>query len=160
MADLSEADLSNANFRGADLSDAYLEGADLSGADLSGAVLLDSNLRVVLLSDADFSRANLSGAIFSGSVLSGANFSGANFFQADLRGAELKELRNWRKVGSLSLANVWGVRNAPEGFLEWEIGEKGAVSVETVDEWWGMLDEPELYDAWKKKWDEEHGDRE
>lgn len=55
-ADLSDANLSGANLSGADLSGAYLDGADLSGADLSGAYLDGADL-----SGADLSYVNLSG---------------------------------------------------------------------------------------------------
>ena len=79
-ADLSGATLRCANLRGANLSDANLSGANLSGADLSGA-----NLRGANLSGADLRGANLSGA-----DLSGANLSGANLSDADLRGATLR----------------------------------------------------------------------
>jgi hypothetical protein len=61
-----------ANLSRADLSDANLSGADLSGANLSRANLSDANLY-----GANLSRANLSGADLSGANLSRANLSGA-----------------------------------------------------------------------------------
>ncbi|NEP90455.1 MAG: low-complexity protein [Okeania sp. SIO2C2] len=66
---LRDADLSGANLRDANLIRADLSGADLSGANLSGA---------------DLTRADLSGA-----NLSGANLSRANFIRTDLSGANL-----------------------------------------------------------------------
>ncbi len=58
-ADLSGADLSDANLRGANLSDANLRGANLSDADLSGADLSGADLSDANLSDADLRGANL-----------------------------------------------------------------------------------------------------
>ena len=75
--DLRRADLSGAYLRGADLSRADLRGADLSGADLSGAYLSRADLRGAYLSDADLSGAYLRGADLSGADLSGADLSGA-----------------------------------------------------------------------------------
>jgi hypothetical protein len=71
-ADLSGANLSDANFSGANLS--Y---ADLRSANLSGANLKNANLSYADLSDANLSYANLSGADLRSADLSGANLSGA-----------------------------------------------------------------------------------
>lgn len=77
-ANLRGADLSDSNLRGADLSDANLRGADLSDANLSGADLSDAYLRHAYLSRADLSDTNLSGADLSGADLSGADLSGVS----------------------------------------------------------------------------------
>ena len=66
---------------GADLSGANLSDADLSGASLSGANLRRANLRA----------ADLSGANLSRAYLGGANLSGANLSDAYLGGADLGE---------------------------------------------------------------------
>ena len=58
-ADLSYADLSNANLRNADLSYANLRGANLSDADLRDANLRGANLRYADLRGADLHGANL-----------------------------------------------------------------------------------------------------
>jgi|GEM_PF-1248175 len=94
-ANLSGAYLRGANLRGANLSDANLRGADLSGANLSdanlsGAYLIDANLRGAYLSGANLSDANLSGANLRGANLSDANLSGAYLIDANLRGADLR----------------------------------------------------------------------
>jgi hypothetical protein len=73
------ANLSDANLSGADLSDADLSDANLRGADLS-----DANLRGANLSDANLSDANLSGAYLRGADLSDADLSGAYLRGADL----------------------------------------------------------------------------
>jgi uncharacterized protein YjbI with pentapeptide repeats len=90
-ADLSEADLSGANLFGVDLSEANLSGANLFWADLSEANLSGANLFW----------ANLFGANLFGANLFGANLSEANLSEADLSEAkglplsaeEIRELR-------------------------------------------------------------------
>jgi len=89
-ADLRHANLSDADLRHADLSDANLRGANLSGANLSDADLRHADLSDANLSDADLSDANLSGANLRGANLSGANLSGANLRGANLSGANLR----------------------------------------------------------------------
>jgi uncharacterized protein YjbI with pentapeptide repeats len=61
-ADLSDADLFNADLRGANLSNAFLSNADLRDADLSKANLLDADLSDATLRHADLSEADLIGA--------------------------------------------------------------------------------------------------
>ncbi len=74
-ADLSDANLDGVDLRGADLSDANLRGADLCGADLRG----------VDLHEADLSDANLCYAYLCG---------------ADLRGANLTNIKMWGTIGN------------------------------------------------------------
>ena len=76
-ANLSDADLSDADLRGANLSNADLRGANLSGANLSNANLRNANLRGANLSNAD---------------LFGANLRGANLSNADLCGASIDQM--------------------------------------------------------------------
>ena len=104
-ANLSGADLIEADLRKADLSGAYLSGANLRRAFLSDAILSGAKLREANLSGADLRKANLSGAKLSeailieailseadlrGAYLRGAILSGANLSEADLRGAYLR----------------------------------------------------------------------
>ena len=67
------------------------EGADLSWANLSEANLSGANLRWAILSEANLSEANLRWAILRGADLRGANLRGANLSEANLRGANLSE---------------------------------------------------------------------
>ena len=83
-ADLYDADLRWANLRGANLSDADLRWANLRGANLSAADLRGANLRSSNLSAADLRGANLSSA-----NLRSANLSDANLCNAKLSGAKL-----------------------------------------------------------------------
>ena len=88
-ADLSKADLRGANLREADLSEADLYGANLREADLSGADLYGANLREADLSEADLREANLYGAKLREADLSEANLYGAKLREADLSEADL-----------------------------------------------------------------------
>lgn len=85
-ADLQEADLSEANLRETDLSEANLYRADLSEANLYRATLSEANLR-----GADLSKANLYLATLSEANLRGADLSEANLREADLSKANLRE---------------------------------------------------------------------
>ena len=89
-ANLHRADLSGANLRDADLSDADLSDANLRGADLRGADLRDADLRGADLRGADLRDANLSGADLRGADLRDADLRGANLIDADLRVADLR----------------------------------------------------------------------
>nr|WP_269668878.1 pentapeptide repeat-containing protein [Listeria monocytogenes] len=94
-ADLSNADLNNANLRLA-----YLRGADLSNANLRGADLSNVNLSYANLSIADLNNANLSNA-----DLSNVNLSNANFRGVDLSDANLNWV-NWQHVEGLTVICV------------------------------------------------------
>jgi uncharacterized protein YjbI with pentapeptide repeats len=138
-ANLTRADLSVANFAGARLLDASLVGVNLSGAnlfkaDLALADLSDANLGGAGLIDARLVDANLFKA-----NLSKANFSGADLSRAYLYCAKLRNIKNWKSIGDLTLANVFGVKDAPVGFSDWATKQMGAVSVESREEWLGLL---------------------
>jgi len=88
-ADLRNADLSYANLSNANLSNADLSNADLRNADLRNADLRNANLSNADLSKADLSYANLSNAYLSKADLSYAYLSKADLSYADLRYADL-----------------------------------------------------------------------
>jgi hypothetical protein len=90
-ADLREANLSRAYLGGADLREAILSGADLSGANLSEAILSRADLSGAYLNGAILSGANLSGADLREAILSGAYLNGAILSGANLSGADLRE---------------------------------------------------------------------
>jgi hypothetical protein len=104
-ANFGAVDARNSDFRGADFSDANLRGANFREANFAKA-----NLRRVDLRDADLVRADLSGASLAGALLANADLR-----DADLDGAA------WNEIVSIKAANIAGVRNAPEGFLEWAV---------------------------------------
>jgi hypothetical protein len=94
LADLCQANLSEADLRLAILTQAYLRQADLRRAHLSSAALQ----RAILAG------ANLSGAHLLGASLSEANLSEANLRWADLRRANLSEAN--LSEANLSEANL------------------------------------------------------
>jgi hypothetical protein len=100
-ANLSGANLRDADLRGADLYSANLRDADLIGANLIGANLSRANLSRAYLIGANLSRANLSGAYLIGANLSGAYLIGANLSRANLSGADL-----WGANGIVSFGPI------------------------------------------------------
>ena len=77
-ANLSNADLRNANLHNADLSNANLHNANLYNADLRNADLYNANLH-----NADLSNANLHNANLYNADLSNANLSNADLYNAE-----------------------------------------------------------------------------
>ena len=110
---LSAADLRNSDFDSADMSDANLRGANFRDSALRGAALRDADL-----TDADLTAANLSGA----------DLSGATFAKADLSQADLANIK-WSGIGALQGANVFGAKNAPQGFVAYAL-KHGAVQID------------------------------
>jgi len=134
---------------GVDISGAFLQGIRLKGAKLvrsnfSAADARNGDFRYADLADADLSSANFRGSDFykasfqgaqandadlSGADLTEANFSGANFANADLRHANLSNIR-WREIVNLKMANIYDVKNPPDGFMSWAV-QNGAVATES-----------------------------
>jgi hypothetical protein len=103
-ANLASADLRDARFKRASLDDAVLRWANLRRADLR-----ESSLTGAQLDDADLVQASLAGA----------DLAQASLERADLRGADLKDVRHWQAIKAIGQANIFGVRNAPDGFVAW-----------------------------------------
>jgi hypothetical protein len=124
-------DVSSAFLQGVRLQHANLLRANMSAADLRGSNLADANLAFADLHDANFRGANLENTLLSsadfkdvdmvGSDLKGADLSQADLSGADLRSADLGSVK-WKQIKSIKGANIAGVRNAPEGFVEWALG--------------------------------------
>lgn len=132
-AQIGYAIFRDANLESADLIDANLVGADLTRAKLKRADLIEANLRYANLCDADLSGADLSGASLRGANLEGANLGGTN----------LERIKDWKKVASIEDANIHGVENAPDGFVQWA-KKKGARDDMSTEEWkaWKERDRP------------------
>src|SRR5712664_421171 len=107
---LEHARLGRSNFNGADLRESDFSLADFSDAHLQSANLRQSTLRGADLEGADFTEADLWAADLSGAQLSGAKLAGADLSYANL--ANIK----WREIAVFKSANIYGVKNAPEGF--------------------------------------------
>jgi Pentapeptide repeats (8 copies) len=121
---LERAHLLRSNFSAADLRDSNLTFADLSDSDLQNANLRQSNLH-----NADLERTKFIDADLWGADLSGANLSGATLSHADLRNTNLQGFK-WREIVNLKETNVFGVKNAPEGFVAYAL-KHGAVQIES-----------------------------
>jgi len=130
---------------GVDVSSAFLQGLKLERADLLRSDFSAADLRASDLKDANFTGANLRSANFRGSDLENVSFDGANLKDADLSGINLSnsrlndadlsgadlssaDLRNveWKNLKSVTGANIYLVKNAPDGFIKWAL-EHGAV---------------------------------
>jgi Pentapeptide repeats (8 copies) len=144
---------------GVDLSDAFLHGIDLKGGDLGRsnfssadirggsfksarmeyANFTSANVRNGNFQGADLRNATLQDADLQGADLGDANLEGADLSKADLRNTDLRNIK-WPKIANLKLANIFGARNAPADFNRWAL-QKGAVSLESDDEWSKLVDE-------------------
>ncbi|MBZ0257920.1 pentapeptide repeat-containing protein [bacterium] len=91
------------------------------------------------LEDSDFSSAELFLAQFSNSnlkrsILFNAELKNANFEFADLRYSNWESARNSTLIKSISGANLYGIKNPPDGFVNWATNQ-GAVLLEKDREW-------------------------
>jgi hypothetical protein len=117
---LERANLLRADFSAADLRRSDLQSADFTSANLHFANLRESNLR-----NTSFQSANMTDVDLWGSELAGAKLDDADISGADLRFADLRDIQ-WKKLKKATTANIAGVKNAPEGFVEWAL-KNGAV---------------------------------
>lgn len=121
---LQRANLARSNFSAADLRDSNLSLADFSDADLQS-----TNFRQSTLRNSDFDHADLTDADLWGADLSGADLSRTILAGADLRNTNLANLR-WHDIRDLGGANIFGVKNAPEGFVAYAL-KRGAIQKES-----------------------------
>jgi hypothetical protein len=125
---LRELELEKANLLRADFSAADLRGSDLKSADFTDADLHSANFRGSSLNNASFKDANMNNVDLWGSDLTGAKLDGADMENADLGSANLRDIQ-WEQLKSIKMANIAGVKNAPEGFCEWAL-KNGAVQTD------------------------------
>ena len=117
---LEQANLLRSNFSAADVRGSDLQSADFTSADLHAA-----NFRQSDLEGASFRYADMHDVDLWGSDLSGAHFTGTDLTNVDLRYADLRNA-DWARIESIRMANIAGVKNAPQGFVEWAL-KNGAV---------------------------------
>lgn len=134
-ATLENANLFEARIAGSNQQKATLQNAQMSQTDARGAIMVGTQLRGAHLRDASLVDARLHGSDLSSTDLTGADVSGATLLGSDLSNANLENLNNWRRISSLYGANLYGVKNAPEGFVTWAVDTMGAVQVASFDEW-------------------------
>jgi hypothetical protein len=125
---LPDARLSRCDLHASDLRDGGLHGAAMAFCNLQSANLRQADLSDTQLSDADLSNSDLSGA-----NLSHASLNRTDLSDADLRGTNLNGVA-WAGLGSLRLANIFGLRNPPEGFVAYALAH-GAVSAASDADW-------------------------
>jgi hypothetical protein len=118
--------LERANLLRANLSTADLRHSDLQAADFTNANLHSANFREGNLERASFQSADMTDVDLWGSHLAGAKLDDADLSGADLRFADLQNVE-WRHLKKVTAANIAGVKNAPEGFVEWA-QKNGAVA--------------------------------
>jgi hypothetical protein len=132
--DLDGAQLTRSSFRGADVRNASFENVNFEYADLTTGNFRGSDFR-----KADFVNASLRDADLNGADLSGADLRETDLSRSDLRNSNLKDIR-WEDITDIHLANVYGVHNAPAGFVSWALAH-GAVAVESDPIWFKQLSE-------------------
>jgi hypothetical protein len=120
---LERARLLRSNFSAADLRDGNFHFADFSDTNMRTA-----NLRESHLEGASFERTDMDDADLTGADLTNADLSGASLGNADLSNTNLSNLR-WRDLRSVKGTNLYGVKNAPDGFISWA-KQHGAVQTE------------------------------
>jgi hypothetical protein len=128
--DLVGVDVSGAFLRGIDLHNSRLVRANLSSIDARNGNFQSADLTDANLSSANFRKSNFHNAELQGSTLDDADLVGADLSHADLSGATLDNIdlrqtnldgMNWKQIKSIKGANVYGVRNAPDGFTDWAV---------------------------------------
>jgi hypothetical protein len=129
---LDKARLDRSNFHAVDARGGSFQKAKMEFANLTSANMRGSN----------FSQADLKNADLQDADLMGANFSEADLRETDLSRTDLRKAdfnrTKWREIGAVKLANIYGVRNAPDGFIDWALSQ-GAVAIESDDAWYTKL---------------------
>jgi len=120
---LGRARLLRSNFSAADARNSDFKDADLQDSDLHSA-----NFRYSTFQNASLLRAQMDDADFEGADLSHADLSGATLDDTDLRFVSLAST-NWIGIRSIRGANIFGVRNVPDGFVDWAL-HHGAVQMQ------------------------------
>jgi len=130
---LPHAHLVRSNFSAADVRNGTFESSNFADSDLGSANFRGSVMRQTLFRGARLDEADLSGA-----DLSGSDFSDSSLVNVDLRNADLSGI-GWKEIRNIRGANIFGVKNAPAGFVQWA-RQKGAVEIESDAQWmeWQM----------------------
>lgn len=136
--DASLAFLQGVRLPSAQLSRCSFQAADLRQGSFRRADLTFCNLRSANFRNTDFDHAHLADAALNDADLNGASLAFADLNRADLTNADLRntDLRNvqGKDLASVRLANLYGARNAPPGFLDYALAH-GAVSLQSDDQW-------------------------
>ncbi|HME12047.1 MAG TPA: pentapeptide repeat-containing protein [Candidatus Acidoferrum sp.] len=117
---LPKAELLRANFSSVDARNGDFTEADFSFAEMQSGNFRNGKFARAILRDADCAEGDFSGADFSGADLTRADFSNADLHDADLLDVQ------WKGIVSVKMANIYGLKNAPAGFVAWAL-KNGAV---------------------------------
>jgi hypothetical protein len=120
--------LHKANLLRSDFSAADLRNTDFAGSNFDDAHLVSANFRDSKLNHCTLRGANLEQSDMTGADLTGADLSGAKLAEADLHNANLDH-SHWEQIRDINKANIYGVKNAPAGFVAWALAH-GAVQTE------------------------------
>jgi pentapeptide repeat protein len=131
---LPDADLTRAHFSDCDVRGGNFQGSKLDYADLGSGNFRGANFSKARLNDCYLQDADLTGADFSE-----GSFEGANLSRADLRLTDWRDAK-WRNIANVQLANLFGIKNAPPGFIDWA-NHHGAVSIESDNDWQLLLNQ-------------------
>lgn len=126
--DLPHANLARCDLHSSDMRMSVFRNATMTYCDLRGANFRNSNMRSSHLENTDLTGADLHGTNLRGAVLDGAVLD-----DADLRLTDLNDI-SWQRIASMRLANIWGVKNAPAGFVAFALAH-GAVSLNSDAQW-------------------------
>jgi hypothetical protein len=129
---LDKARLDRSNFHGVDARGASFQKSKMEFSDFTSANVRGGNFSRADLKNADLRDADLMGADFTEADLGETDFSGADLRKVDLSRAK------WKAIRAVKLANVYGIRNAPEGFVDWALSQ-GAVAIESDSDWYAKL---------------------
>ena len=122
---LDKARLLRANLSAADVRESKFISADFTSADLRSA-----NFRESDLSRSSFRATILDESDFTGADLTGADLADASLEDADLSNADLRDI-HWEHIAKIKNANIFGVKNAPAGFVDWAM-KHGAQKTRTA----------------------------
>jgi hypothetical protein len=136
-ADLWYASLRRSNLAGAsavraDFFSADLRNANISRGDFQDALLVGAQLCWIRVDDTDFRNADFTNS----------NLLGAEILASDLQGARMLIPYNWRNIVTLGLTNIYGLRDAPEGFERFALDSLGAVAFKSHEDWKRFKEDP------------------
>jgi pentapeptide repeat protein len=129
---LNKARLDRSSFHGVDARGGSFEKAEMEFSDLTSANVRGANFTRTDLKDADLKDADLMGA-----NLTEADLGETDLSRVDLRNVDLSRTK-WRGIRAIKLANIYGVRNPPDGFINWALSQ-GAVAIESDGDWYAKL---------------------
>lgn len=118
---------------GVDISESNLQKVKLSHIDFRNTVPHHANFSGAEIYWGNFSEVKLDWVNFSKANLRGSNFRDASLLAADLSYADLSEIL-WSDNTVVLYSNIHGVKNPPEGFVEWAL-KNGAVAMADTSEW-------------------------